>query len=85
MVKPKDFVTDSLLALNGDRYFIDAKGERVICFDNAHAVSLGPGPGKKLSRQYDHKHIGNKVFPYTFEDAYSLVADFWKEVDKLKF
>jgi hypothetical protein len=117
VVKPKDFVTDSLLALNGDRYFIDdkgdfevifkvisvavtperphglkytlvlidAKGERVICFDNAHAVSLGPGPGKKLSRLYDHKHIGNKVFPYTFEDAYSLVADFWKEVDKLEF
>jgi hypothetical protein len=48
-------------------------------------VSLGPGPGKKLSRQYDHKHIGNKVFPYAFEDSHSLVADFWEEVDKLEF
>ena len=64
---------------------IDAKGARVVCFDNAHAVSLGQGSGKDLSRQYDHKHIGNKVSPYTFEDAHSLVADFWKEVDKVGF
>jgi hypothetical protein len=117
VIRQQDYGKDGLLALNGDRYFIDdkgdfeviikvisvavtperphglkytlvlidAKGERVICFDNAHAVSLGPGPGKKLSRQYDHKHIGNKVFPYTFEDAHLLVADFWAEVDKLDF
>jgi hypothetical protein len=113
----QDYGNDGLLVLNGDRYFIDdkgdfevifkvisvaatperphglkytlvlidAKGARIVCFDNAHAVSLGQGSRKKLSRQYDHKHIGNKVFPYTFEDAYLLVADFWAEVDKLDF
>ncbi len=115
MTKKRDFGSDSLLALDGDRYFVDdkgdleaifkvtsvavspgrphglkytlmllnAKGERIVCFDNAHAVSQGSGPGKKNSKQYDHKHIGKKVTPYEFKDAYTLVADFWKEVDKL--
>ena len=115
MTKKRDFGSDSLLALDGDRYFVDdkgdleaifkvtsvavspgrlhglkytlillnAKGERIFCFDNAHAVSQGSGPGKKNSKQYDHKHIGNKVTPYEFKDAYTLVADFWNEVDKL--
>ena len=117
MIKKKDYGKDCLLALNGDRYFIDDKGDfevifkvisvtatrerphglkyslvlidaqgaRIICFDNAHAVNLGPGPGKKLSSQYDHMHIGNRVFPYKFEDAHALIADFWAEVDKLNF
>jgi hypothetical protein len=115
VAKIKDYGTDSLLALNGDRYFVDdrgdleavfkiscvsitperphglnyslvlltAQGKRVVCFDNAHAVSQGSGPGKKNSKQYDHKHIGNKVTPYEFRDAYTLVADFWDDVDKL--
>lgn len=80
---------------NGDRYFIDgkgdlevifkasrvaktperphglkyslvllnAKGDRVVCFDNAHAVRGGSGPGKRNSEQFDHKHIGNRVTP----------------------
>jgi len=26
---------------------LNAKGERVVCFDNAHALSQGSGPGKK--------------------------------------
>jgi len=62
---------------------LNAKGERVIGFDNAHGVSHGSGPGKKNSKQYDHKHIGDKVQPYNFVDANTLVVDFWKEVDKL--
>ena len=115
MAKKKDFGTDNLLALNGDRYFVDDKGEleavfkvisvietpeiphglkytlvllnskgkRVVCFDNAHAVRQGSGPGQRRSKQYDHKHIGNKVVPYEFKDAYTLLKDFWDEVDKL--
>ena len=61
---------------------LNAKGERIVCFDNAHAVNRGSGPGKKRSKQYDHKHIGNRVVPYEFEDAYKLLKDFWDEVDK---
>jgi len=69
--------------LNYSLVLLNAKGERVVCFDNAHAVSQGSGPGKKNSKQYDHKHIGNRITPYNFKDAYTLVSDFWREVDKL--
>ena len=114
MVKQRDFGASNLLELNGDRFFIDdkgefevvfkvsrvaetletphgisyslvlldAKGKRVVCFDNAHATSSGSGPGKKRSAQYDHKHIGDRVTPYEFKDALTLLQDFWKEIDK---
>ncbi len=114
MAGKKDLGIENLLAQNGDRYFVDdkgelevifkvtrvavspeiphglkyalvllnAKGERVVCFDNSHTVSEGSGPGKRRSKQYDHKHIGNKVTSYKFKDAFTLVADFWAEVDK---
>jgi len=114
MTKKRDFGLENLLALNGDRYFVDekgefevifkvkcvalkpetphglkyslvllnAKGERVVGFDNAHVARQGSGPGKKRSLQLDHKHIGNRVTPYDFKDALTLLQDFWKEVDK---
>ncbi|MGI9305090.1 MAG: toxin-antitoxin system TumE family protein [Gammaproteobacteria bacterium] len=114
MAKKADAGLDILLALNGDRYFVDekgeleavfkvarvaeipqrpygikyslvlldAKGDRVVGFDNAHAVSQGSGPGKKRSAHYDHKHVGKRTTPYTFKDAHTLVKDFWTEVDK---
>lgn len=114
MTKERDFGLENLLALNGDRYFVDekgafevifkvnrvsvrpetphglkyslallnAKGERIVCFDNAHVASQGSGPGKKRSVQLDHKHIGNRLTPYEFRDALTLLQDFWKEVDK---
>ena len=114
MTKEKNFGLEHLLALNGDRYFVDekgefevifkakrvavkpetlhgvkyslvllnAKGKRVVCFDNAHAANQGTGPSKKHSVQYDHKHTGNRVIPYKFQDALTLLEDFLKEVDK---
>lgn len=69
--------------LNYSLVLLNAKGARIVCFDNAHGVSQGSGPGKKNSIEFDHKHIGNRVVPYRFKDAYTLVADFWREVDKL--
>ncbi len=114
MSKNKDFSVDGLVAQDGDRYFVDEKGElevifkvacvsktlerphglkyslvllnacdeRIVCFDNAHAVSRGSGPGKRGFEQFDHKHIRGKVTPYKFTYANTLVVDFWKEVDK---
>lgn len=114
MARKRDLGTDSLLALDGDRYFVDekgeyevifkaigvevtpeiphglkytlmllnAKGDRLVCFDNAHAVKKGSGPGKKHTKQYDHKHVGNKITPYEFKDGLTLLENFWAEVDK---
>ena len=96
MSKKKDYGIDSLFVLNGDRYFIDdkgefeaifkvskvtespkiphgikytllllnAKGERVVCFDNAHAVNKGSGPGKTRS---------NNMTIYTLETGLFLM------------
>ncbi len=61
---------------------LDSKNERAVCFDNAHSVSQGSGPGKKRAKQDDHKHIGDRVIPYKFKDALTLIEDFWAEVDK---
>ena len=114
MTKKAGFGIDNLLALNGDRYFVDDKGEfeavfkvariekspnrpygikyslvllnskgkRIVGFDNAHGVVSGSGPGKKRSKQHDHKHVGSRVVSYKFKDALTLIEDFWKEVDK---
>jgi hypothetical protein len=114
MAKTADFGLEILLALNGDRYFVDEHGEfavifsvsrvaisqerptgikyslvllnanneRVVCFNNAHAVSKGSGPGKRRLIPFDHKHVGNRVLPYEFKDALALLQDFWEEVVK---
>ena len=114
MTKQDNIRAENLLDLDGDRYFIDergefevifnvsrvaitkeiphglsyslvllnAKGNREVCFDNAHAISTGSGPGKRKSVHHDHKHLGKRTTPYEFKDAPTLLSDFWKEVDK---
>jgi hypothetical protein len=48
---------------------------RLVGFDNAHQV------GSERRVEHDHKHRLRGVRPYDFEDAASLVADFWAEVE----
>jgi hypothetical protein len=55
----------------------DAAGERLVGFDNAHKVK-----GSK-DKQRDHRHIHKTVKPYDYQDAGTLVEDFWKTVDKI--
>ena len=59
----------------------DPKGERLLGFDNAHAVREGSGPGARTRIEYDHKHKGERVRLYEYEDAATLLGDFWDEVD----
>ena len=59
----------------------DAKGERLVGFDNAHPVGTGSGPGAKQTEAFDHKHRLRTIKPYDYADAASLLEDFWKEVD----
>jgi hypothetical protein len=61
---------------------LNAKGDRVIGFDNAHATNTGPGPGGEQAAHYDHKHVGNRIRAYRFIDSLTLIEDFWKEVDR---
>lgn len=115
MTRGKDLEAENFLLLDGDRYFIDdkgehevifrvnhikptderphgfkyslvlinAKGERLVGFDNAlHTIEKGQSPSKKQPKHYDHKHIGETTRIYKFTNAPKLVTDFWKEVDK---
>ncbi|HXC96382.1 MAG TPA: DUF6516 family protein [Edaphobacter sp.] len=61
----------------------DGEGQRILGFDNAHAVTEGTGPGAKTRIEYDHTHKGERVRFYDYQDAITLVTDFWTEVDKI--
>jgi hypothetical protein len=61
----------------------DGGGERILGFDNAHSVREGDGPGAKTRIEYDHQHKGERIRFYEYQDAATLVADFWTEVDKI--
>ncbi len=61
----------------------DEDGERLLGFDNAHAVREGSGPGARTRIEYDHKHSGERVRFYAYADAVTLLADFWTEVEAI--
>lgn len=56
-----------------------ANGERLVGYDNAHAVSTGPG--RRASAAHDHRHRHSRTRPYAFSDAATLMQDFWNDVD----
>lgn len=58
-------------------------GERLVCFDNAHAVAPTKGPSGRKRRKHDHKHRLRTIQPYDYQDAATLVRDFWITVDSV--
>ena len=56
-------------------------GERLVGFDNAHAVRRRTGPGGRRRAAQDHRHRLKTVRPYEYKDAATLLADFWTEVE----
>jgi hypothetical protein len=61
----------------------DAAGLRLLGFDNAHSIFEGNGPRARTRIEYDHKHAGEREQFYDYQDAGTLVSDFWAEVDKI--
>lgn len=59
----------------------DSDNQRLLGFDNAHPVRQGSGPGARTRVEYDHKHKGERVRFYDYQDAVALLTDFWTEVD----
>lgn len=51
-------------------------GERLVGFDNAHPVDRG-----RRGEPMDHRHRLGTVKPCAYEDAVTLLADFWQAVD----
>ncbi len=60
-----------------------ADGERLVGFDNAHAITAGGGPSKRTSATHDHRHRQAATKPYEYHDAATLLRDFWEEVDAM--
>ena len=54
----------------------ELSGERLVGFDNAHPVGRG-----RRGAPMDHRHRFQTVKPYAYEDAATLLADFWQAVD----
>jgi Family of unknown function (DUF6516) len=61
---------DYALSLHG------ANGERLVGFDNAHAVRESAGPGGRKRGAQDHRHRLKTVPPYEYRDAATLLGDF---------
>jgi hypothetical protein len=61
----------------------DGGGKRILGFDNAHPVREGSGPSAKTRIEYDHKHYRKRVRFYSYEDAATLLEDFWTESEKI--
>jgi len=51
-------------------------GERLVGFDNAHPVGR-----QRTGGPQDHRHRLQTVKPYDYQDAATLLADFWQAVD----
>jgi Family of unknown function (DUF6516) len=51
-------------------------GERLVGFDNAH-----PAGGQRRGEPQDHRHRLRTVKPYDYQDAATLLEDFWTAVD----
>lgn len=72
---------------HGIRYSLtlhDRYGERIMGFDNAHAVKSRKKAKHQGRKTYDHRHrhSADEGIPYEFIDGHQLLKDFWLEVDK---
>lgn len=61
----------------------DGRGKRWLGFDNAHPIREVSGPGARTRIEYDHRHRGQRGRFYDYQDAATLLADFWTEVDRI--
>ena len=58
-------------------------GDRLVGFDNAHAVKAGSGPGAVTPVAHDHRHRLKTVKPYEYKNPGDLLEDFWREVETM--
>lgn len=58
-------------------------GERLFGFDNAHPIRSQRGPAGRRNQTQDHRHRHKTIRPYDYQDAATLIADFWEQVDSV--
>lgn len=60
----------------------DDGGERLLGFDNAHAVKVSSGyKGRRFAYDHQHRGPGDEGVEYEFQSPEQLIADFWAAVD----
>lgn len=71
---------------HGVRYSLtlhDRRNERVLGYDNAHAVKVGKRKLLAERTEWDHKHKKTRIYPYEFISAGRLLEDFWNDVNRI--
>jgi hypothetical protein len=89
VTESRDPTLEVLLDLDGQVLVVDPEGghwvrfvvtrvhgELLVGFDNAHPVGRG-----KRGEPHDHRHRLRSIRPYEYQDAATLLADFWDTVD----
>ncbi|OQB76665.1 MAG: hypothetical protein BWX92_01590 [Deltaproteobacteria bacterium ADurb.Bin135] len=69
---------------HGLRYTLtlhDRNNERILGYDNAHAIKPRRKRFAATKTTWDHIHRKRKIEPYEFESAEQLMVDFWEEVE----
>ncbi len=61
---------------HGLDYSLTLHGLDLVGFDNAHPVAR-----QKRGEPQDHRHRLRTIRPYEYQDAATLLADFWETVD----
>ena len=54
----------------------DPNGQRLLGYDNAHRI-----PKSNVKVPADHKHKGERIVIYNYQNAEQLLGDFWNDVD----
>jgi hypothetical protein len=74
---------------HGIRYSLtlhEPYGKRILGYDNAHATRSPRKfkyAGRRLPFDHKHRHASDKGVPYEFQNAYQLLEDFFKDVDRV--
>jgi hypothetical protein len=64
----------------------DEGGDRILGYDNSHAVDVATGPGKRSRRPKAFDHIdrrGRRSSAYAFTTPFKLLEDFLAEVERI--
>jgi hypothetical protein len=61
----------------------DKNQQRLLGYDNAHAVRGQKRVSSARKTEWDHRHEAEAVHGYTFVSAEQLLVDFWSDVERL--
>lgn len=59
------------------------RNERILGYDNAHAIKRKGNPYIANRIVWDHKHKRDVVEAYEFDSAGQLLEDFWADVERI--